>query len=357
MAKTRIGVIGIGFGQHVQVPAFRADRRCEVAAICASDSKRAEAAAGRLKIPQAYGDWRELLAAPEIDAVAIAVPPVLQPEIAETALAAGKAVFAEKPLAASAAEAARLTAAARASRLPNLVNYEFLEIGLWQQAKSILDQGGLGELRHVAVAWNVEIYAVRHALSSWKTTRQAGGGVLYAFVSHVFYYLEQLLGPIGSLTARMVNNLGPIELGDTAAFLCLETVSGIPVSVSVSSHAFLGSGHRLEFYGSQGAMVLNNPTSDYITGFQLFHGTRKSGRLAAVEDHSEEVDVRVDGRIPVVARMARKFLDWVASGIAGRPDFQDGLRVQELLEAAEQSHQCRSWVEAGPPGPIQDMGS
>jgi predicted dehydrogenase len=348
MSKIRLGVIGIGFGQHVHVPAFRADPRCEVAALGASELKRAEAVAGRLGIAKACRDWCQLLADPDLDAVSIAVPPALQSEIAVAALKAGKAVFAEKPLAATVTAASRMTAAARAAGVANLVNYEFMEIGLWQQAKSILDQGGLGELRHVTVAWNVEIYAARHGLTSWKTTRQAGGGALYGFVSHVFYYLEQFLGPIGSLTATLFNPLGDVELGDTAACLCLETAAGIPVSLTVSSNAFLGSGHRLEFYGSQGTMVLNNPTSDYITGFQLFHGTRESGRLTEMPDEPGEGEGQVDGRIPIVARMARKFLTWMETGVPCHPSFRDGLRVQELLHAAETSHHSRAWVEVGP---------
>ncbi|MCX5893911.1 MAG: Gfo/Idh/MocA family oxidoreductase [Deltaproteobacteria bacterium] len=348
MSKIRLGVIGIGFGQHVHVPAFRTDPRCEVAALGASDLKRAAAVADRLGIPRAFGDWRQLLADPDLDAVSLAVPPAIQSEIAVAALEAGKAVFAEKPLAASVTAASRMAAAARTSRQANLVNYEFMDIGLWQQAKAILDQGGLGELRQVAVAWNVEIYAIRHGLTSWKTARRAGGGALYGFASHALYYLEQFLGPIGSLTARLFNPLGDVELGDTAACLCLETAAGVPVSLTVSSHAFLGSGHRLEFYGSQGTMVLNNPTSDYVTGFQLFHGTRESGRLIAVPDEPGKSETHVDGRIDVVAKMAHKFLTWMETGVPCHPSFQDGLRVQKLLHAAETSHRSRTWVEVGP---------
>ena len=73
--KIGIGVIGISFGQHVHVPAFRSDPRCEVRAICATTLDRAKEVAERFNIPDAYGDAHQLIADPGIDAVAIAVPP------------------------------------------------------------------------------------------------------------------------------------------------------------------------------------------------------------------------------------------------------------------------------------------
>ena len=94
----RVAVIGVGFGQQVHVPAFRTDSRCEVTTLCASNEAKAAEVATRLNVPHASGDWRAVVADPEIDAVSIAVPPRLQPQIAIAALEHGKSVFCEKPL-------------------------------------------------------------------------------------------------------------------------------------------------------------------------------------------------------------------------------------------------------------------
>ena len=83
----RVGIIGAGFGQQVHVPAFRADARCEVVAICARTLEHAARAAERLGIPQAYGDARQMLADGQVDGVSIAVPPVAQPDLVITAAA------------------------------------------------------------------------------------------------------------------------------------------------------------------------------------------------------------------------------------------------------------------------------
>ena len=115
-AQLRIGVIGIGFGQKVLVPAFAAEPHCTVAGICASDFQRARRVADRLDLPKAYGNWEQLIADPDIDVVAIAVPPSLQPAIAAAALAKGKHVFCEKPMASSLQGASQMLGAARSLR-------------------------------------------------------------------------------------------------------------------------------------------------------------------------------------------------------------------------------------------------
>src|SRR6202011_3095632 len=67
-------------------------------------------------------------------------------------------------------------------------------------------------------------------------------------------------------------------------------------SLSVSSDAFMGSGHLVEIYGDEGTLVLHNRTSDYVTGFRLNVGTRASGALTRVSDEDAE-DAQVDGRL------------------------------------------------------------
>lgn len=339
----RVGVIGIGFGQQVHVPAFRAVPGCEVVALGASNFERAARVAEKLGITRAYGNWRELVEDPAIEAISIATPPALQAEIALAALANGKHVFCEKPLAGDSATAQRLAEAASQAGTANMVDFEFPEIAEWQQAKALIDSGDLGKLRHAALAWNVETYANKLQLESWKTSMGAGGGTLYSFVSHSFYYLEWLLGPISRLSASLFKPPGDPRPGDTLAVLCLELASGGIVSLSVSGAAFLGSGHRLEIYGDTGTLVLDNPTSDYVRGFRLRYGTRQSAKLEDITGPGPASEG--DGRVAVVTPLISRFVRWAVSGEASHPNFQDGWRVQQLLEAARRSDETRAWVE------------
>ncbi len=347
MGKIRVGVVGVGFGQAVHVPAFRMDTRCEVTAICASSLERANEVADRLAIGKAFGNWREMVRSPDIDAVSIAAPPSIQADIALAALSARKAVFCEKPLAASKHTALEMVMNAERSGLPNMVDFEFAEIEEWRKAKTILDSGGIGALRHLAVSWNVETYTNRMGLESWKTRPEEGGGTLNAFVSHVFYYVERFAGPITRLCAGLFRAPGDQRTGDTFDAVSLELESGIGASISVSTHAFLGNGHRIELYGDEGTLVLENSTPDYVKGFRLLHGTRATGRFDEVSSSGLSGTAKSDGRIEAVARLVGRFLDWIETGVPATPRFHDGLRVQGLLEAARRSHESGCW-EKGP---------
>ena len=106
------------------------------------------------QVPEAFGDWTALVEHPDVDAVAIAVPPGRQPEIAIRALALGKPVFAEKPMAADLAGAAAMLR--QAGAIPTMIDFSFTELPAWRAAKSLLDRDAIGRLRHVAVSWNVE---------------------------------------------------------------------------------------------------------------------------------------------------------------------------------------------------------
>jgi len=341
----RVGVVGIGFGQQAHVPAFRRGKDCKVTALCASSDERARTVADRLGVPKAYGDWRQLIADPDVDLISVATPPTVQPAIVLGALARGKPVFCEKPLALTGEAAYAMLDAARRSGLAHMVDFEFVTIDEWLQAKRIIDQGQLGQLRHVSVSWHVEAYAHRMGLRSWKTaTAATGGGTLASTVSHTFHYLEWLLGPIRKLSARLFTPPGAGgTLGETAVIMCLELDGGASGSVSVCSNAFQGTGHRLEIYGDSGTLILDNSTSDYVTGFKLFHGTRQTDKLEPVAAGPAGQDVK-DGRVLAVGRLVDRFLGWVRTGVAASPSFEDGYRVQCLMECARLAHSSGGWV-------------
>jgi hypothetical protein len=101
------------------------------------------------------------------------------------------------------------------------------------------------------------------------------------FVALCFHYLEWFCRPYQSTLRHTVFPSGT-DRADTLVAMALRLDTGIPVSVSVSNNPFLGSGHRLGFYGDQGTLMLINSTTDYISGFQLLYGSRDMGQLAVI---------------------------------------------------------------------------
>ena len=343
--RVRLGIIGARFAADVQAPAFRRDDRCELTGIASAHPDRAARAAARLGDIIVHEDWRRLIADDRTDAIAVAVPPAIQPRIAIDALACGKPVFAEKPMALTAALASQMRDAATTAGVANMVDFAFVGIPSWREAKARLDAGAIGGLRHVAVTWNVETRANVLRSRSWKTVRSQGGGTLFNFASHLFHYLEWFGGPLAGMAVRSFPAANGDEESDTVVTVAAGYRSGASASASVSTAAFMGSGHRLEFYGEEGSLFLENPTRSYMRGFTLREATRKEAAWGQIGAADAAVDPDLDERVGAVAYLAGCFLDWITGGRPCGPNFSDGLRVQTLLEVAQRSHRSGSWVD------------
>lgn len=331
----KVAIVGAGYGQYVLLPALREDRRVEVVALCASTQAKADTVAAEHDIPQAYGDWQQLLTHADIDAVAIATPPDVQPHIAMAAAQAGKHLFLEKPIALSLDAAERMADAITQSGVANVIDFEFPEIDAWQEARALLPT--LGGLRHVEMNWHVENYANRHHLTTWKAR------TLPNYVSHVFYNLEWFIKErIVALTARLASAPHDERRVDTVNLITAAFESGLIAGITVSSHAYMGGGQRWTFYGDEGTIDLHNPTRDYIYGFKLRHATRSDHALHNIPLPVEAPDT--DGRRIASGRVIARWLDWIERDKVAHPTIADGLRVQKLLHAAEQSDAARAWV-------------
>lgn len=120
----RLGYVGAGFmAQKVHLPNFTGLPACCVVALAEVRPKLGALVAQRFGIPKVYRHHTELLADPEVDAVAVSAHFAAQGEIARDALLAGKPVFMEKPMAVSVEQAERILAAARQTGTPLMVAY------------------------------------------------------------------------------------------------------------------------------------------------------------------------------------------------------------------------------------------
>jgi predicted dehydrogenase len=343
-----VGIVGCNYGRTVLIPAFRHDPRCEVVALAGTDSARTAEFARAAKVPHGLGAWQALVEEREVAVVAIAVPPNLQPAIAERALELGKPVFLEKPLASDLAGAQLILESACKSGRPTVIDFNFPELPTWQHAKALLDNGAIGRLHNVVMTWNFENQATRQRLESWKTRGEGGGGLLGNFVSHCLYNLEWLCGPISSLTARVFAL--PDGKADGSIALALAFASDAGGSLQVSSASFLGSGHRIELYGEDGTVVLSNPTADYFCGFELRLGHRGDDMLKPIATENADTDPCSDSRVGPVSRLVQRFMDACESGGRPSPGVAEGYRVQCLIDAARRAHATGRWIDVAPPG-------
>ncbi len=151
MKKVRFGILSTArIGVEKVIPAMQHAPHCEIVAIASRKLESAQAAAKKLGIPRAYGSYDELLVDAHVDAVYNPLPNHLHVEWSLKALAAGKHVLCEKPIALSADEGQKLVNAAH--RLPHLKVMEafmYRHHPQWQTARQLVSDGKIGRLRAI----------------------------------------------------------------------------------------------------------------------------------------------------------------------------------------------------------------
>jgi predicted dehydrogenase len=277
---------------------------------------------------ETHGSLDELLDKRPVDAVAIAVPPDLQPPIAARALERGMAVFVEKPLAATLDEAEQLVTLARRKQATTAVDFLFPEIGVWRTAERLVREGAIGRPLHILVDWRFESHDHRHGLRSWKTEALRGGGVLQHFGSHVLHYLSRFAGEI----ERVSGDLSGPEHGDTLATLHLTFAGGTSAAALLCNRAPGRSArHVVSLYGDAGAMHLTGGADNPVQ-FSLTVETPGGTVHDIAPDEAEpSMPPGTDPRVGPVERLVRRFLAAAAERRPMRPSFDDGLTVQRWM--------------------------
>jgi len=355
MPKVRVGIVGAGFGGQVHVPGFKAASNTRVIGIASRRHKNALKIATLHSLPRCFRTWQELVQSPDIDAVSIATPPDSHCEIALAAIRAGKAVLCEKPLATSAKESKKMLEAARKEKVVAMVEFEFRELKAFCFAKSFIDEGKLGKVRHVNINWISKNWTNPHRPWTWRSVHGKGGGAIGALGVHAFDYLQWLLGPISSVVANMETCLPkrPGSLGQTkkgASEDCCQLIMKLcdktPVNMTLSAIAPSTRGHWLEIFGEKKVLIVgsHHPT-DYFRGFNVWLAageanlTREKLKLVCSTPRLEK-----DSRLLSFKKVAQKFVDAVlAHDTNARPSFEDGDRAQRVIEAVFNSHRMKRW--------------
>src|SRR5215211_7434119 len=150
----RWGLIGCGdVAERKSGPGFQRARDSALVAVMRRDSKKAADFAARHGVPRWYGDARELLADPEVDAVSIATPPSSHLELALLACAAGKPALVEKPMALNHAECVRMVEAFRTAGVPLFVAYYRRAQPKFRKMKELVESGAVGTPRAALVQY------------------------------------------------------------------------------------------------------------------------------------------------------------------------------------------------------------
>ena len=336
--NTKVAIVGSGFGMYGLLPAFSRIKECKVVSICGKNSEMMLNNCKKLGLNR-YTDWREMLQKEKPDAVAIAVIPSHQYEIAIYALENGMAVFAEKPLTTSFDTSLELNKLAKKKRLPNMLDFLFPEIPEWHAAKKAIENGLIGEILKVNVDWTFLSYDLMNHIKSWKTDVKQGGGALSFYFSHVFYYLEYFLGRIKNIECNFSSSEKRLNKGETGTDMTISFENGCVGNAHMDISNTDQQKHKVEFHAEGKTMILQNFNSNFVDNFELILNTSKGiEKIKPDMLLDSSYDESEDPRVKVIKPIAERFINWCNTGNTAKPDFEDGLRVQELIKMARISN-------------------
>ncbi len=317
----RFGIIG--FGLHAEkrlVPAFRQCRRARLMAITRRDRQRARQSAEQYGVPEWFDSAEELCRSPQVDAVFVATPNVLHCADTLTALAAGKPVLCEKPMAMNAAECERMIAAARRGGVLLGVAQVFRFARTVERMRELV---AAGEIGRPALARAEFCYAgIGHA-RRWIHDRSVGGGATADVGVHCIDALRFMLqDEVTGVDARATFDAQSGEC-DASAVLSLQFARGTLATVMVSMRAEYRT--PLELVGDTGALRVQRGFSvDAPAQLDLV----RQGAIARVEEMSNS---------DAFARQIDSFAAAVEGGGAFICPGEEGWRNQTVLDAAYDS--------------------
>ena len=363
-----VAVIGTGFMGQCHARAWHSVRtvfddvpspRLEV--VCDIDAAQAAAAASAFGFARAMTDWREAIADDAVDAVSITVPNALHAPVASAALARGKHVWCEKPMAATLADA-ELLAHAAAAASPSLVaalGYNYLRNPALDHAARLVAGGAIGRLAHVQGVID-EDYAADPLLPwSWRDSRrQAGLGVLGDLMSHLVAIVHALAGRITRVCGQTATvhrhrpaadgGTRPVENEDTAQAL-IRFAHGATGTLAASRVA-CGRKNRiaLELHGTSGTIAFDQERMNELrlfdqSGDPATRGFRTVltgpahppyGRFCPAPGHGL-------GFNDLKVIEAAQFLRAIAGAGVAPTGFAEGLAIERVLHAIAAGH----WVD------------
>ena len=271
MAAIGVGLIGTGFMGKCHALAHAAVGRVfgdveapRLAVLCDTPMERAQAMARQLGFARATDDWRALVADPEVGLVSITTPNRFHREMALAALAAGRHVWCEKPMALTLGEAEAMADAADAAGVATLVGYNYVRNPAFTHAQRLVAEGAIGRVVHFRGFVDEDYQADPELAWTWRAKLgEAGLGALGDLGCHLVSMACGLCGPVESLVADMAtvhatrpladgSGRGAVENEDVASAL-VRFAGGVTGVISTSRSAW-GRKNRLgwEVHGTRG---------------------------------------------------------------------------------------------------------
>lgn len=367
MAHTlRVGVLGAGnWAEHAHIPGWLRDPRCELVVIGDSEADRAAAFARQFGVAEHTHDWQALVARSDLDVIDIVTPSHTHYELAMAALASGKHVLCEKPVAFDFRETRHAAVLARSKGLKTKCGFTFRYSPGVLYAKSLIDQGFVGrplifngyEQNSQWLDPQTPLRQVDHTAdqSVLQTSSLEGYGAPIIDIGHWWVGADytRVVGTMRNfIPERMVRATGQMmrmNIDDGTIYLG-EYANGAIGSIQ-TSFVTIGNypGIEARLYGEHGAVIcrlveefgvaetVKTATPDQVEFVE---------RVIPQEFYPPGGHARESWRSLFYANLIRDFIDEILDdGSRNQGNFDDAAWVQEAINAVERSFHERRWID------------
>lgn len=386
MANTlRVGMIGYRFMGKAHSNAWRQaphffplKANIEMHTICGRDDAGVEAARAQLGWKNASTDWKAVVDSSEIDIVDINTPNDSHAEIAIAAAKAGKHVLCEKPLALNVGQCKEMLDAARKAKIVHMVCHNYRRIPAIVLAKKLIDEGAIGEIYHYRARYAQDWIVDPNFPLVWRLQKGVSGSGAHGDINaHIIDLARYLVGEFREVTGLMhtfikerplmdeggkgqglggkaAGRMGKVTVDDASIFIgrftngALANLEGTRFALGRKNHI------DLEINGSKGSLAFD---FEDMNRLKFFDNTQAQDR----QGFRDILVTQPGGAHPYVGQwwppghiigyehtFVHTIADFVNACIDGKPiqpTFEDGLRNERVLEAAEESAKTRQWVK------------
>nr|WP_030503980.1 Gfo/Idh/MocA family oxidoreductase [Micromonospora purpureochromogenes] len=386
----RVGMVGYAFMGAAHSQAWRTvnrvfdlPARVRMALVCGRDEPKVAEAADRLGWDGYTTDWRRLVESDEIDVVDICTPGDSHREIALAALAAGKHVLCEKPLANSVAEAREMTEAAaraRESGVRAMCGFNYRRVPAVALMRQLVAEGRIGEIRHVRAVYLQDWIVDPQFPLVWRLQKdRAGSGALGDIGAHIIdltqYVTGQLVTGVSALTETFVRQrplvagssglaaqadgngsaTGQVTVDDAAVFVARLDGGALATYEATRFATGRKNALRVEINGSRGSVVFDLERLNELEFLDATRPTAEQGfsRILVTEPDHPYLGAwwppgHIIGYEHSFTHQACDFVEAIATGADPAPSFADALQVQLVLDAVTRSAERAAWTEVGP---------
>lgn len=332
MDPLRVGFVGLGgIARQRHVPGLRRIGGIEFRAVVNRSRESSERAAAEFGIPIVCDTWRELVARDDLDAVVVGTWPYLHAPVSIAALASGKHVFTQARMAMNLAEARQMRAAAQASGRVAMICPVPFGLSVDAVVRRLQDDGWLGDVRLVRVESLSDAYADPAVPMNWRKDERLSGlnvltlGMYIEVIQRWFGWTRAVNAHTRIVTPERVDTDGQkrrVMIPDQVLAMA-EMDAGFPVQ-----YAFSGVARQprdvIEIFGSRGTLHYDI-ARDLLTG-------------ALPGEPFTPVAIRDEERYDLANwRVEEDFVNAIRHGREYHPNFDDGVRYMQVIEAIHQS--------------------